>query len=236
MALGVARCLGINLTRNFAYPYFSRDIAEFWRRWHTSLSSWFRDYVFFPLGANYRGTTRWALNIMMTFAACGLWHGPRWTFVAWGALVGLYFLPLIARKPVGKRPSIVARGRRWPTPAEASRVAGTFALVTFAWIPFRAESAGAAVGYISGMLLRTWTAYPLLSGLAKERGVGFAIIAPAILAVAVFVVEWFQRERAHGLAIEWAPSWLQWSAYYILIAVLLTFAPAQPVQFLYADF
>lgn len=236
MALGVARCLGIEITRNFAHPYFSRDIAEFWRRWHVSLSSWFRDYVFFPLGANYRGRIRWAVNVLVTFALCGLWHGARWTFVVWGLVIGLYFLPLVFGEPPRKRTRVVARGRRLPTLREGLQVLRTFSLVTLAWIFFRSTDLQGAFHHVAGLFTRTYAACPVLSSMSATDGVARAVVVPALLGALVLLVEWLQRERPHPLAIDGLPPALQWAIAYALVLLLVTSGPSESVKYIYADF
>jgi D-alanyl-lipoteichoic acid acyltransferase DltB (MBOAT superfamily) len=149
IARGVARMLGIELRLNFMQPYLSRNITEFWRRWHMSLSSWLRDYLYIPLGGNRKGRARTYSNLMITMLLGGLWHGAAWHFVAWGGLHGLYLAAHravtrgrkigISSAPTGTRSLIM-----WTASAAA-----TFVLVSFAWIFFRAESLGAALEYIS---------------------------------------------------------------------------------------
>ena len=148
MAIGTARLFGFDLKRNFAYPYFSRDIGEFWRRWHISLSTWFRDYVYIPLGGNRTKTTlQHFSNLMLTFTISGFWHGANWTFVIWGFLNGLYYLPpVLLRGPHKHQTEVVALGRFWPTPLEFLQICRTFILISFAWIFFRATSFSHAIG------------------------------------------------------------------------------------------
>jgi D-alanyl-lipoteichoic acid acyltransferase DltB (MBOAT superfamily) len=104
IAIGTARLFGFNIMRNFAFPYFSRDIAEFWRRWHISLSSWFRDYVYIPLGGSYGSKLRRIRNILITFTVSGFWHGANWTFIFWGFLNGLYYIPLMLTDKLKQNP------------------------------------------------------------------------------------------------------------------------------------
>jgi D-alanyl-lipoteichoic acid acyltransferase DltB (MBOAT superfamily) len=153
IAIGVSRLFGFNLMQNFAYPYFSRDIAEFWRRWHISLTTWFRDYLYIPLGGS-RGT-KWQVvrNTFIIFLVSGFWHGANWTFVVWGAYHAILFLPLILLGKNRKHTNIVAEGRKLPTIREVFQMVLTFGLVAFGWIFFRAGSIGEAWGYI-GKILR----------------------------------------------------------------------------------
>ena len=138
MAIGVARYFGFDAGRNFDHPYLSQSVGEFWRRWHISLSSWLRDYVYIPLGGSRVALPRVYLNLMITFLVSGVWHGAGWTFVAWGLIHGAYQCVGRATKPLQERLRIPA----------AVRVVITFCLVTFAWIFFRAGSMGEALGVI----------------------------------------------------------------------------------------
>ena len=137
IAIGTSRLLGFDLKINFAFPYFSRDIAEFWRRWHISLSSWFRDYVYIPLGGS-RGTLYSKIrNIFIIFTLSGLWHGANWTFVFWGVLNALYFLPLLLRQKNRVHLNVVATEKLMPSFREFVSICFTFSLTVFAWIFFQ---------------------------------------------------------------------------------------------------
>ena len=133
---------------NFRFPYFARDIAEFWRRWHISLSTWFRDYVYIPLGGSRHGTIRTVVNVLIVFVVSGLWHGAKWTFLVWGLIHAMLFLPLILLNKNRANMDETAKGRLLPKPREFAAMAITFSLVTFAWIFFRAENLDQALGYI----------------------------------------------------------------------------------------
>src|SRR5690606_13467538 len=143
IAIGVARLFGFSLMTNFSFPYFSRDIAEFWRRWHISLSTWFRDYLYIPLGGSRGSTWQGIRNVFIVFLVSGFWHGANWTFVIWGGIHALLFLPLLLVKVHRKH---VASTHI--TLGELPSMLFTFVLVTFAWIFFRADSAGMAIQYI----------------------------------------------------------------------------------------
>ena len=153
IAIGTARLFGIRLMTNFKTPYFSRDVAEFWRRWHISLSTWFRDYVYIPLGGNRGGTALSIRNTFIVFLVSGLWHGANWTFVFWGLLHWIYFLPLLLWKRNRKNLNRVAEGRWLPSLAELLNMTLTFAMVTVAWVFFRAESIGVAFEYLFKLCL-----------------------------------------------------------------------------------
>jgi len=136
VAIGSARLFGFELTRNFINPYFSRDIAEFWRRWHITLSTWFRDYLYLPPGGNRTGRARWLRNILVTFTVSGLWHGANWNFIVWGFLHGLYYIPLIFTQSHRRHSDTVAAGRVLPTLREGLQIATTLGMVLVAWIFF----------------------------------------------------------------------------------------------------
>ena len=149
IALGTARLFGIDLLRNFAFPYFSRDIAEFWRRWHISLSSWFKDYLYIPLGGSRGGTWMKLRNTFIIFLVSGFWHGANWTFIIWGGLNALYFLPSMLLNKNRMNLGTVAEGKLLPSVKDLLNMSITFALTLFAWIFFRAENVQHAFQYIS---------------------------------------------------------------------------------------
>jgi alginate O-acetyltransferase complex protein AlgI len=151
IARGTAKLLGFELMINFKTPYFSRDIAEFWRRWHISLTTWFRDYVYIPLGGNKDGKYAAVRNTVIVFALSGFWHGANWTFVIWGLLNALYFIPLVLTGQNKKNLDTVAEDRFLPSPKEFVQMVFTFSLVCFAWIFFRAANLSEASGYISAL-------------------------------------------------------------------------------------
>ncbi len=155
IAIGTSRLFGFNLKQNFAFPYFSRDIAEFWRRWHISLSSWFRDYLYIPLGGS-RGKTRNKIrNVFIIFLVSGFWHGANWTFIIWGALNALYFLPIFITNNNRNNLNIVSQGQYLPNLKEFLLMSLTFILTVFAWIFFRAENIGHAISYINNIFSPT---------------------------------------------------------------------------------
>src|SRR5690606_31754603 len=145
------RLFGIELLQNFRFPYFSRDIAEFWRRWHISLSTWFRDYLYIPLGGSKGGTWMKIRNTFIIFLVSGFWHGANWTFVIWGLLHAIYFLPLLLTGVNRANLDVVAAGAWFPGIKETVQVLCTFFLVCIAWVFFRAETLSDAFVYISGI-------------------------------------------------------------------------------------
>jgi len=225
VALGTARLLGFDLQRNFAYPYFSRNIAEFWRRWHISLSNWFRDYLYIPLGGNRRGRTRTLLNILVTFSLCGLWHGANWTFVVWGFFNGLLFVPLILTGRHQVAEQSVAHGRAAPSFREAAAMLGTFALVLCGWVFFRSANLSSAFGYFWQLLSTPYLA------LDYQR-----YAQPIVLSLGLMLIEWFQREREHGLQMTRLPLLPRYAVYFALLVVMVEFGSREHVPFIYFQF
>jgi len=226
IAIGTARLFGFNLMKNFAFPYFSRDIAEFWRRWHISLSTWFRDYVYIPLGGSRGNNITKLRNILIIFIVSGFWHGANWTFVIWGFLNALYFLPLLFSKLNRKNIDTVAQNRLFPTIKEIMQISVTFFLTVIAWIFFRADNAEMAFLYLFKMFSVNFISIPEVLPVIL---IGLIII--------LLVVEWFQRERNHGLEFEGynIPFLLRYSiCYSVIILVLLHLGNKQ--EFIYFQF
>lgn len=202
IALGTARLFGFELLSNFRFPYFARDIAEFWRRWHISLSSWFRDYLYIPLGGSKSGKAKAVRNTFVIFLVSGLWHGANWTFIAWGFLHACAFLPLLlANKNRTHINEIVAHGRMLPHAVECLQMIGTFAFVTLAWVFFRAESIGEATGYLQSMLQNT-SIDGRLDNLWKIP----------VLSMILLVVDWYLREDERNLKTPHR-AWARYSIY-----------------------
>ncbi len=231
IALGTAKLLGINLLRNFAFPYFSRDIAEFWRRWHISLSSWFKDYLYIPLGGS-RGS-RWnqIRNTFIIFLVSGFWHGANWTFLVWGGLHALYIMPSIILKTNRSHLEIVAHGRLLPNWKEFYQMVLTFTLTTLAWIFFRATSLEHAFTFLERMLSPSLFQWP------SFKDINHAQIT-LILVVFFFVLEWIGRERTFALShvgIHW-PRTLRWTFYAFLVFLIGMYMPTHESPFIYFQF
>lgn len=226
IAIGTARLFGFNLMRNFAFPYFSRDIAEFWRRWHISLSTWFRDYLYIPLGGSRGGTYMKIRNTFIIFIVSGFWHGANWTFIIWGALNALYFLPLLLTNRNRQHLEIVAQGKFIPKIREVMGMAITFSLTVFAWIFFRAESLGHAIEYISGILSPSLFTMPDLSGMRL-----------IMLIIILFIAfEWIGREKNYALA--YVKNWkkpVRIGTYYIIVFLIFMLTGEQQ-EFIYFQF
>ena len=230
IAIGTSRLFGFDLMQNFNFPYFSRDIAEFWRRWHISLSTWFRDYLYIPLGGSRGGTWMKVRNTFLIFIVSGFWHGANWTFIVWGALNAIYFLPLLLTNNNRNNLETVAKGKIFPSLKELSFMLLTFGLTVFAWIFFRAENIGHAVSYISEILS------PSLFSKPKFAGMYNALIT--IILVGVFVLfEWQGREGQYAIA-QIGTKWkrpLRYAMYYAIVIAIFWFGGKEQ-QFIYFQF
>ena len=226
IALGIARLLGFDLIRNFAFPYFSRDIAEFWRRWHISLSSWFRDYLYLPLGGSKGNLTVQIRNIFIIFLVSGFWHGANWTFIVWGSLNALYFIPLLILGKNRENLNIVAEGRLLPSVREFLQITSTFFLTVIAWIFFRTDNVGMAYDYISEIFSMSIFSVPQI--LPKK------LIATLFL---FYFVEWIQRDKQHPLQFETLqiPKFVRWAIYYAIVGMLF-FYGGDEQGFIYFQF
>ena len=230
IALGTARLFGIDLLRNFAFPYFSRDIAEFWRRWHISLSSWFKDYLYIPLGGSKGGMWMKIRNTFIIFLVSGFWHGANWTFIVWGFLNALFIMPSIVFNTNRNNLDIVARGKYLPTLRELFAILLTFSLTVFAWIFFRAANVTHAFSYISEIFSSSLLTVPHFPGIVKA--------VPIVLLTSIFlIVEWLGREQQYAIAhlgIKWYKP-LRWALYYTIILAIYFFAGSEQ-QFIYFQF
>lgn len=228
IAIGTARLFGFNLMRNFAFPYFSRDIAEFWRRWHISLSTWFRDYLYIPLGGSKGGINLQVRNTFIIFIASGFWHGANWTFLAWGTLHALYFLPLLLFKQNRKHLVIAGSGKKLPSFREFFSMLTTFLLVTLAWIFFRSESMEQAFHFLYEIFSKSLFVKPDLPVRALIT-VGWILV--------LMLVEWTGREHQYGIekfGFKW-PQAFRWAAYLAIAAIVFAYAGGKQ-QFIYFQF
>jgi len=221
IAIGTAKLFNLRLSKNFDYPYFSVSVRMFWRRWHITLASWMRDYVYIPLGGSRVGPWRHAFNLLATFLLVGLWHGADWTFVVWGALHGSY---LVVEGRLRSR-GVPAGSRRWS--AATGVLAGllVFALVTFAWVFFRAPSLAAATEYIAQTITKPFAA-----------GGHWRFVPTLLLSAALLGHEWLTRRWEHGLAITAAPLPARWATYLGFAMALLIFGYLGPSQGIYVQF
>ena len=207
IAIGTAKLFGIQLMRNFRTPYFSRDIAEFWRRWHISLTTWFRDYVYIPLGGSRVSKGKIVRNTFVIFLLSGFWHGANWTFIAWGAYHALLFLPLILLGKNRKYVNEVAEGRLLPSLKETGQMLLTFVLVTIGWILFRSDSIAHAWEFVS-MIPH--------GGVIYTKGLRTTLLVSCFM----FIMEWLHRSRQHGLDLRSQSHIWHYTLYLCLIALM----------------
>ena len=223
IAIGSAKLFGIKLMRNFNVPYFSRDIAEFWKRWHISLNTWFVDYIYIPLGGSREGKWKSFRNTLIIFLTSGLWHGANWTYVLWGAFHAFLFLPLLLMGKNKRFRDTVASGKLFPSINDFIRMIVTFVLVVVGWIIFRAENIAEFFNYCSS-ILTNWNVNCAVSG---TKAVLFIIF--------MLIIEWINREKEFPFQISISSRMLRWSLY-ILIAFLCLTQAGKQVQFIYFQF
>jgi D-alanyl-lipoteichoic acid acyltransferase DltB (MBOAT superfamily) len=227
IAIGTAKLFGIRLMQNFKTPYFSRDIAEFWRRWHISLTTWLRDYIYIPLGGSRVGKFKVVRNTFIIFLVSGLWHGANWTFIGWGFYHACLFLPLILLGKNRKYTDTVASGRWLPSVKELGQMTLTFLLALLGWVIFRAPSIPEAFEFISEIFSKSLFTAPFLYVHTKR-----AVLFSAIL----LIVEWFTRNKEHGLQYgEIIPNWIRPIISFVMVIVILEFSEASK-SFIYFQF
>jgi D-alanyl-lipoteichoic acid acyltransferase DltB (MBOAT superfamily) len=230
IAIGVARLFGFKLMKNFAFPYFSRNIGEFWRRWHISLSTWFRDYLYIPIGGSRGSRLQQLRNIFVVFLVSGFWHGANWTFLCWGAVHALFFVPLVLLKR--NRIYLNTVETRWLFPSfkEGALILFTFLITSLAWVFFRAESVGDAFIYFDGMWSNSLFSMPEMF-----QNIKLKLVSAFIL---VFVLmEWIGRNEEFAIATttqRWAKP-LQYGFYYGLAMIIFMFKGSQQ-DFIYFQF
>ncbi|WP_405576052.1 MBOAT family O-acyltransferase [Winogradskyella sp. Asnod2-B02-A] len=224
IAIGTAKLFGFNLMQNFATPYFSRDIAEFWRRWHISLSTWFRDYVYIPLGGSKGGKWMKVRNTFIIFLVSGFWHGANWTFIVWGFLNALFFLPLLLTNNNRNHIDVVASNKMLPSIKEIFQIGVTFVLTCFAWIFFRAKNMSSALNY--------------LQEIGTFQSSESILPVKVLLVIALMVLlEWGHRERSFALQYSPSDSVIKMRMIYAIVAFLiLTFGNFELTEFIYFDF
>ena len=230
IAIGTARLFGIELLRNFAFPYFSRDIAEFWRRWHISLSSWFKDYLYIPLGGSKGSMWMKVRNTFIIFLVSGFWHGANWTFIVWGFLNALYIMPSIVFNTHRNNLDIVAKGKYLPTIKDFFSICLTFGLTVFAWIFFRSANVTHALGFISNIFSRSLFTIPHFPG--SENAISLVSLIGIFL-----TVEWIGREQQYAIA-HLGSKWykpVRWVMYYAIIIAIFWFGGKEQ-QFIYFQF
>ena len=231
IAIGCARLFGINLMRNFNFPYFSRSIPEFWRRWHISLTTWFRDYIYFPLGGSRCSKWKTIRNVFIVWGISGLWHGANWTFVCWGlyhaVILNIYNMLGIKTKREDEPKLVGWGGQFWFNYIDFTRILLTFVFAIFGWIIFRAESMTQAVDYFSSMFTGAFFRGPVYG--QQEL----------ILCVILMVIEWLQRDKQHALQFGsmriFKSRLVRWGVYYLLLVAIAYFSGSSQT-FIYFQF
>jgi D-alanyl-lipoteichoic acid acyltransferase DltB (MBOAT superfamily) len=232
IAIGTSKLFGFKLMRNFAYPYFSRDMAEFWRRWHISLTTWFRDYIYFPLGGSRKGIAVTVRNTFIIFLVSGFWHGANWTFVIWGFLNALYFMPLLLLKRNRNHLEIAAYNKSLPTISEVISILITFLLAAFAFVFFRAETVGSAFTILSKIFSNSIFTMPEI----RVGDSGIIIFGSIVLSIVLLIIfEWINRKEEYGLKWQSKYKVLRWLTY-IFITVLILELAGQGQGFIYFQF
>ncbi|MES2779599.1 MAG: MBOAT family O-acyltransferase [Bacteroidota bacterium] len=230
IALGTAKLMGFELLSNFKFPYFSRDIAEFWRRWHISLSSWFRDYLYIPIGGSQNGKAKAILNIWIVFLVSGFWHGASWNFIVWGCIHAVGFIPLFIigsnRKHVAE---IVGFNKKVPGIREVWQMLATFTFVTVAWIFFRAKSLQAAMDYITRIVKNTAENPGQFLHFPAKGNLAFVFIAPLIC------IDWWLRNNERQLRMP-DNIIVRYLLYLIFIIVTYLFLGETATSFIYFQF
>ncbi len=227
IAIGTSRLFGFDLKQNFAFPYFSRDIAEFWRRWHISLSTWFRDYLYIPLGGSRGGIRMKVRNTFIIFLVSGFWHGANWTFVVWGFLNALYFLPLLLAKKNRSNLNVVALNKTFPSVIELFKMWLTFGLTVIAWIFFRSENLSHAWSYLNGIFSQSLFSLPT--------------VRPTYLLILIFffiIIEWIGRHQYYAIEVVLIrkPRAVKWFFYMLIIVLVFIFSSETQKEFIYFQF
>ena len=235
IAIGAAQVMGFRLMDNFNRPYFAKSIAEFWKRWHISLSTWFRDYLYIPLGGNRAKTWRWQFNLFATFLVSGFWHGANWTYVIWGALNGFYLMASIWTQHLRQTACQLTSLDRHPRLHKYLKITITFFLVCVAWIFFRSKGVHDAL-YILTHLVRglrsNFYAYQLLyMGLSR-----YDLIVAVVAIMLMEFLHAIQRHRRIRHMLAEKPIWLRWSAYYAVVCGIIFFGVFEQRSFIYFQF
>lgn len=233
MAIGVSKLFGFDVSKNFNFPYFAQNIADFWRRWHMSLTAWLTEYVFTPLSITFRDYDNLGLimAIVINFTICGIWHGANWTYILFGFLHGCYFIPLILNGTMNKK-KVIAKGRMFPTAQETLNVLGTFTVVMLTFVIFRSATLGEAFSIYGKMFSTSLFSVPVTPMGRFELMKVLAFIIPMLVA------EWLQREKNHALQLEQTkvPLWGRIAIYYTVAFAILSLGAGGGQAFIYFQF
>lgn len=242
IAVGAAKVMGFQLMENFETPYFAKSVSEFWRRWHISLSSWFRDYVYIPLGGNRCSKARKYFNLMVTFGVSGLWHGANWTFIAWGLLHGVFRIVGDFTRPIRQRLYKKGNVKTESISFKLGQVVSTFLLVDLAWIFFRAGSLGIALDYCKRIFTK-WDPWSLFNGeiytLGLDRTEFNILIVSVVVLLLVDLVRYFKKQDITAF-LEEQCIWFQWLVVILLIGATIIYGiygiQFDSSQFIYFQF
>jgi D-alanyl-lipoteichoic acid acyltransferase DltB (MBOAT superfamily) len=238
IAIGSAQVMGFRLMDNFNRPYFSKSISEFWKRWHISLSTWFRDYVYIPLGGNRHKTWRWQFNLFITFLVSGFWHGASWTYIIWGALNGFYLISSIWTQKFRQKICCYLGFDRIPLIHKYVRILITFSMVCMAWVFFRAKSVSDAWYIVTHMfqgLHQGWK--PTGGWRILHMGLEpWELIVVTMAIVVLFLVHVIQRHRSVRHMLTDRPAWMRWFVYYGVTLSIILFGVFGNKQFIYFQF
>lgn len=224
IAIGAAKVMGFDLMENFNCPYFSMSVAEFWRRWHISLSSWFKDYLYIPLGGNRKGKLRKYINLMIVFLVSGLWHGASWSFIVWGGLNGIF--QIIGERLKKLRDFIVKKLHldRETASHKIYKIITTFLLIDFTWIFFRASSCRQAIEMIKS-IFTTYNPWVLIDESLYKLGLDRKEFQLMIIAIIILFIADFIKWKGYSVR-EWIykqERWFRWGFYIISILIVVTF-------------
>jgi D-alanyl-lipoteichoic acid acyltransferase DltB (MBOAT superfamily) len=235
IARGAARVMGFRLMENFDRPYASASVGEFWRRWHISLSSWFRDYLYIPLGGNRVRLPRWCVNVLIVFVISGLWHGASWTFAVWGLLHGVYLIGSRVTRPVRERTVHALRLDRAPGLLRPWRVFVTFNLVALAWVFFRAHTVAEAFSVLGRIVRGPYRGMDTAALHALPFTVPDVLVALLLIGL-MEGVQWLQRGRTFPQLMSARPVWVRWPAYYALLLLIVAIGDLGAKSFIYFQF
>jgi D-alanyl-lipoteichoic acid acyltransferase DltB (MBOAT superfamily) len=238
IAIGAAQVMGFRTMQNFSRPYFSKSIPEFWRRWHISLSSWFRDYLYIPMGGNRVSVPRWYLNLFVVMLICGFWHGANWTFLVWGGLHGFYLI--VSTLTRGARDHLVRLIGldRVPRLYSYLKILTTFSLVCFAWIFFRADTISDAFNIIANLFTGWERAFTvrILENVPFWGPLRFELVV-SLISIGILLSVQLMEERGNIIdRFSEKPVWIRWPVYYFLLLAILLFGNFGAKQFIYFQF
>jgi alginate O-acetyltransferase complex protein AlgI len=231
MAIGSAQVLGFKLMTNFNQPYFSQSIAEFWKRWHISLSTWFRDYLYIPLGGNKVGRMRWLWNLFIVFLISGFWHGANWTFVIWGALNGFYLIFAILTERMRAETAIILKLNRFPRFQQYLRIFITFHLVLLGWIFFRSKSLSDSIYILTHLFPIQWRLFSYQLGLQSNE-----VFMSCALIIFLLSIHYVQRIFSIRRFLAKQPVFIRWPVYYCSVCLMLLLGYFHKNAFIYFQF